>query len=103
MFTLDDTELVKKVLSEHELSRDDFFLLVLNCWMKKLGDEGKPLKPFFKQLLILHREKKIPNFSTIDRTRRKLQKEYPELQGRNYDKNQEYQYEFKDKVKDWNV
>ena len=69
--------IVKYVLEESSEARDDDFLLIFKVY--KAINESVIYKDF-RQVMRDHVELKLPSFESITRARRKVQKEYPELQ-----------------------
>ena len=70
-------ELVEKVLREHTDSRDDNFILIYRVYREI--NEDLVLRELFFQVMLYHKEYKLPSFESITRARRKLQNKYPEL------------------------
>lgn len=69
--------IVKYVLEESSEARDDDFILILNVYEAIDGDLWHMS---FRTIMRDHLELKLPSFESITRARRKVQKEYPELQ-----------------------
>lgn len=90
----DLTEIVKKVLQEHEDARNSDFRTI--GWVLKLTKPDVMDKPF-KEVLWKHKELDIPSFETIRRTRQKLQHDFPELRGEVYEKRMNKQSEYIEK------
>lgn len=69
--------IVKSALEESKEARDDDFLLIFKVY--KVINESVIYKDF-RQVMRDHVEFGLPSFESITRARRKVQKEYPELQ-----------------------
>lgn len=69
--------IVKDVLEESKEAREDDFLLIFKVY--KAINESVIYKDF-RQVMRDHVEFGLPSFESITRARRKVQKEYPELQ-----------------------
>lgn len=70
-------ELVEKVLREHTDSRDDNFILIYRVYREI--NEDLVLRELFFQVMLYHKEYKLPSFESVTRARRKLMKKFPEL------------------------
>lgn len=68
-------EVVLELLEENKkLRADDFYLYC--AVIKRLGvDTGKP----FKEVMINHKQLKLPSFETVSRCRRKIQEQRQDL------------------------
>lgn len=72
---LNNTEVVKKILTKSEKARnDDDFL-----YEKVVNEYGISVETSLREIHNLVREKKLPSQATINRCRRKVQELYPEL------------------------
>lgn len=69
--------IVKNALEDSKEARDDDFLLIFKVY--KAINESVVYKDF-RQVMRDHVEFGLPSFESITRARRKVQKEYPELQ-----------------------
>lgn len=67
---------VKKVLTEKPYTRDDDFLLIYEVYKEFLPDLDNMS---FKDVMLNHKDYKLPYFESVRRTRPKLQNQYPEL------------------------
>lgn len=67
--------LVYNALVDNPQARQDDFILVYEVYKNFIAEDMN-----FKTVLLHHRELKVPSFASIARTRRKLQKKYPELE-----------------------
>lgn len=90
----DLSNIVEKVLKEHEDARDSDFRTI--GWVIKLT-RPELMTMTFSAVLWNHKELNLPSFETIRRTRQKLQHDKPELRGKNYEKRLEKQGEYIDK------
>ena len=90
----DLTEVVKKVLQEHEDARNSDFRTI--GWVLAITKPEVMIKPF-KEVLWKHKELDLPSFETITRTRQKLQHDFPELRGEAYEKRMNKQSEYIEK------
>lgn len=90
----DLTEVVKKVLQEHEDARNSDFRTI--GWVLAITKPEVMNRPF-KEVLWKHKELDLPSFETIRRTRQKLQHDFPELRGEAYEKRMNKQSEYIEK------
>ena len=93
----DLSDIVKKVLEDHEDARDSDF--------RTIGWVYKTVKPSvmdlpFKDVLWNHKKYDIPSFETIRRTRQKVQHDNPSLRGKTYLKRMAKQTEYIEKFAD---
>ena len=90
----DLSDIVKRVLQEHEDARDsDFRTIGYVLAITKPEVMNLPLR----QVLWYHKHYDLPSFETIRRTRQKLQHDNPELRGEAYEKRMNKQTEYIDK------
>ena len=68
-------DLVYKVLQEHELARKDDFILVMFVYNKIIDTNNLS----FNEIMINHKQLKLPYFESITRARRRLQSIFEEL------------------------
>ena len=90
----DLTEIVKQVLTDEPVARDDDFKLI--GYVYKAINPDILDKPF-RTAMWYHKDFELPSFETIRRTRQKLQHDYPELRGKCYEKRINKQTEYIDK------
>ena len=93
----DLSDIVKKVLEDHEDARDSDF--------RTIGWVYKTVKPSVmdlpcKDVLWNHQKYDIPSFETIRRTRQKVQHDNPSLRGKTYLKRMAKQTEYIEKFAD---
>lgn len=67
---------VKKVLTEKPYTRDDDFLLIYEVYKEFLPDLDNMS---FKDVMLNHKDYKLPYFESVRRTRPKLQNQFSEL------------------------
>ncbi len=68
--------IVKKVLTEKPNTRDDDFLLLYEVYKEFLPNIDNMN---FKDVMLNHKDYKLPYFESVRRTRPKLQNQFPEL------------------------
>ena len=90
----DLTEIVRQVLTDKPVSRDDDFKLI--GYVYKAINPDVLDKPF-RTVMWYHGELDLPSFETIRRTRQKLQAENPDLRGEAYVKRINKQKDYIDK------
>lgn len=90
----DLTEIVKDILTNKPVSRDDDFKLI--GYVYKETNPSVLDKPF-RTVMWYHGELDLPSFETIRRTRQKLQHDNPSLRGEAYEKRINKQPEYIDK------
>lgn len=96
----DLTEIVKDVLTNKPVSRDDDFKLI--GYVYKAINPDVLDKPF-RTVMWYHGELDLPSFETIRRTRQKLQHDHKELRGELYQKRMENQSEYIEKFSERQV
>lgn len=82
-------EKVEYVLRNTPSTRDDFYALSVIIWHNEMAEHGLAQILFF----MAYSEGKLTSEESIQRFRRLLQKKYPELQGKNYNKMKEKETE----------
>lgn len=70
-------DMVKDVLTRFEDTKSDDFVLLYRVY--QLINENVVIRQPFYDVMLNHKEYKLPAFESITRARRKVQKEYPEL------------------------
>ena len=91
-------DLVFDLLTQYKVLRNDVNLLYLACIMKIRGREyieNTTLKEHFKDNIHNSELKKIPSMSSVIRLNTKLQKEYPNLRGTNWEEKQKHSKDYK--------
>lgn len=91
-------DLVFDLLSRYRALRDNVNLLYLACIMEIRGKEyieNTTLKEHFKDNMNDPLQKKMPSMSSIIRLNTKLQKEYPNLRGTNWEEKQKHSKDYK--------
>ena len=78
---------VRELLEKHPSLRDDNPRLVANIWYEELKSLGTEITPQIKQLLTLI-STALTSGESITRASRSLQKEVPDLRGKNWEKHQ---------------
>lgn len=68
--------IVKKILEEKPYTREDDFVLVYEVYKEFLPNIDDL---DFKDVMLNHKEYKLPYFESVRRTRPKLQNKYPQL------------------------
>lgn len=86
--------LVKKLLTNYAHLRDSDQKLVANIWYYELN--GAELSA--KEFIGLIANKKLTNYDSITRARRKVQEEFEELRGSNYTKRKEQESEVREGI-----
>jgi hypothetical protein len=92
-------DLVFDLLSEYRILRDDVNLLYLACVMSIRGKEyinNTTLKDHFKNNINNPELKKIPSMASVIRLNTKLQKENPNLRGKDWEKKQKHSKDYKE-------
>ena len=92
-------DLVFDLLSEYRILRDDVNLLYLACVMSIRGKEyinNTTLKDHFKNNINNPELKKIPSMASVIRLNTKLQKENPNLRGKDWVKKQKHSKDYKE-------
>ena len=92
-------DLVFDLLSEYRILRDDVNLLYLACVMSIRGKEyinNTTLKDHFKNNINNPELKKIPSMASVIRLNTKLQKENPNLRGKDWGKKQKHSKDYKE-------
>lgn len=91
-------DLVFDLLTKYRALRDDVNLLYLACVMQIRGREyieNTALKEHFKDNINNSELKKIPSMASVIRLNTKLQKEYPELRGKEWEARQRHSKDYK--------
>ena len=88
------TEIVRKVLTDKPVARDDDFKLVGYVYQ---AINPEVLDKPFRTVMWYHKDFDLPSFETIRRTRQKLQHDNPDLRGEMYVKRINKQTEYIDK------
>lgn len=91
-------DLVFDLLSRYRALRDNVNLLYLACIMEIRGREyieNTTLKEHFKDNMNDPLQKKMPSMASIIRLNTKLQKEYPDLRGTNWEEKQKHSKDYK--------
>lgn len=91
-------DLVFGLLTNYRALRDDVNLLYLACVMAIRGKEyieNTSVKEHFKDYMNDPLQKKLPSMASIIRLNTKLQKEYPELRGKDWEKKQKHSKDYK--------
>lgn len=91
-------DLVFDLLSRYRALRDNVNLLYLACIMEIRGREyieNTTLKEHFKDNMNDPLQKKMPSMASIIRLNTKLQKEYPNLRGTNWEEKQKHSKDYK--------
>lgn len=91
-------DLVFDLLSRYRALRDNVNLLYLACIMEIRGREyieNTTLKEHFKDNINDPLQKKMPSMASIIRLNTKLQKEYPNLRGTNWEEKQKHSKDYK--------
>jgi len=91
----DKWEWVKKKLTKYPKLRDSNERLYYNYLVDSGYDTGKSIKQFLKDMEC----RKIPYIDSYGRTSRKIQEEYPELQGKLYGKKKKRAEKVKQEIK----
>ena len=86
-------ELVKKIMTEHPVTRDDDFKLY--AWIC-YSVVPECMKYTYQHALWNHKEIGLPSYESVTRARRKVQEQVPELRGKSYAKRHEKQEEYRD-------
>lgn len=92
-------DLVFDLLSEYRILRDDVNLLYLACVMSIRGKDyinNTTLKEHFKDNINNSELKKIPSMASVIRLNTKLQKENPNLRGKDWEKKQKHSKDYKE-------
>lgn len=88
---------VKMILTKYPSSRDDDYLLYsIYLHMKGLV---KPEERFF-DVFPKAKERKLPSYEGVTRSRRKVQEKEPSLRGKNYEKRHKEEEEYHDYYRD---
>jgi len=90
------TNIIMQLLRDYEIVKDDDQYLVAMVWRKEL--EKTPPTTNYGLLGMIARHE-LTHFESIRRIRQKLQEEYPELRGKNYDKRHAHQEVVKEQLK----
>lgn len=91
-------DLVKDLLTKYEFIRDDVDDLYLACIAAIMGKEyirNTSLLQFFHKDKKNKDMKKLPSMASIIRLNTKLQKEYPELRGKEWEARQKHSKDYK--------
>lgn len=91
-------DLVFDLLTQYKVLRNDVNLLYLACVMTIRGREyieNTTLKEHFKDNINNSELKKIPSMSSVIRLNTKLQKEYSNLRGANWEEKQKHSKDYK--------
>jgi hypothetical protein len=91
-------DLVFDLLCRYRALRDNVNLLYLACIMEIRGREyieNTTLKEHFKDNMNDPLQKKMPSMASIIRLNTKLQKEYPNLRGTNWEEKQKHSKDYK--------
>ena len=91
-------DLVFDLLSRYRALRDNVNLLYLACIMEIRGREyieNTTLKEHFKDNMNDPLQKKMPSMASIIRLNTRLQKEYPNLRGTNWEEKQKHSKDYK--------
>jgi hypothetical protein len=97
MNILKNKDIVLSLLQKQKHLRDNDFKLLANVWHKhitNLGIDSKNYKAY--DLLLMLADGKLPNSESVRRIRQKLQEEFKDLRGVNYEK----RHNSKEKVKE---
>ena len=92
-------DLVFDLLTQYRALRDDVNLLYLACIMSIRGKEyieNTTLKDHFKNNINNPELKKIPSMASVIRLNTKLQKENPNLRGKDWEKKQKHSKDYKE-------
>lgn len=73
-------EVIKPILETQPKTRGDNFELVLRVYEEHLSYSNYMTTMSFRELLENHNNLGLPSFESITRVRRKLQRDFPELQ-----------------------
>lgn len=91
-------DLVFDLLVKYRALRDNVNLLYLACIMEIRGREyieNTTLKEHFKDNMNDPLQKKMPSMASIIRLNTKLQKEYPNLRGTNWEEKQKHSKDYR--------
>lgn len=95
--------LVRYLLKNHAHLRDDDTALIMNVWHKELLKRNlDPHELTAYELMEMVSKNKMPIGRTIERCRRKLQEEEPELRGKKWVDRRRHTEEVKEEIKHWN-
>lgn len=92
-------DLVFDLLTRYRALRDDVNLLYLACVMSIRGKEyieNTTVKEHFKDYMNDPLQKKIPSMASVIRLNTKLQKENPNLRGKDWEKKQKHSKDYKE-------
>ena len=101
MKLLQNKDIIKSLLEETELYRNDHESLIVAVWNEVLSKDGLSLNHMTaRELLSKMTSKKIPKPASIMRARRAIQQEIPRLRGVSHKIRQDKQEEVKAEVKE---
>ena len=101
MKLLQNKDIIKSLLEETELYRNDHESLIVAVWNEVLSKDGLNLNHMSaRELLSKMTSKKIPKPASIMRARRAIQQEIPRLRGVSHKIRQDKQEEVKREVKE---
>ena len=87
MNILKNKDIVLNLLQNQIHLRDDDFKLLAKVWHRHITNLGIDAKKYTAyDLLLMLAEGKLPNSESVRRIRQKLQEEFKELRGTNYEK-----------------
>ena len=99
MNILKNKDVVLKLLKENPSLRDNDFKLLANVWHSRFKGLGIDTNRYTAHnLLLMLSQGKLPNSESIRRVRQKLQEEFKELRGENYNKRHNHKKKVKQQL-----